>query len=141
MSTNEIKAKSRASLLSMALLLAGTAFLAQPASTKVSFNNVQVFANSSFSQSNGFQFAAYNLTGSLIASYQTPYPAAAFELPSGGYLFTVSSTSFNLLAKYPCPMMAGGAAQGSSSASPAIRSNDSAKVMPIACYPQSSEYG
>jgi hypothetical protein len=140
MSTNEIKAKSRALLLSTALLLAGTAFLAQPA-TAASFNNVQVFANSAYTHSNGFQFAAYNLTGSLIASYQTPYPAAAFELPSGGYLFTVSSTSFNLLAKYPCPIMAGGATQGSGSASPTIRSNGSAAVMPIACYPQSSEYG
>ena len=140
MSTNEIKAKSRALLLSMVLLLAGAAFLA-PASAKLSFNNVQVFATSASDQSNGFQFAAYNLTGSLIASYQTPYPAAAFELPSGGYLFTVSSTSFNLLAKYPCPMMAGGAAPGAGSASPAIQSNDSVKAMPIACYPQSSEYG
>ncbi len=139
MSTNEIKAKSRALLLSMALLLTGTAFLAQPASA-VSFNNVQVFATSAYSHSNGFQFAAYNLTGSLIASYQTPYPAAAFELPSGGYLFTVSSTSFNLLAKYPCPVMAGGVAQGSGSASSAIKSDGSA-MMPIACYPQSSEYG
>ena len=78
----------------MALLLAGTAFLIQPASAN-SYNNVQVFASSAFSQPSDFQFAAYNLTGSLIASYQTSFPAAAFELPTGGYLFTVSATHFN----------------------------------------------
>ncbi|HEV2226835.1 MAG TPA: hypothetical protein VGR56_08540, partial [Nitrososphaerales archaeon] len=134
--------KSRALLLSMAILLAGGAFLAQ-STAATSFNNVQVFVSSSSSHPNGFQFAAYNLTGSLIASYQSSYPAAAFELPSGGYLFTVSSTSFNPLMKYPCPIMAAGAAQGSGSASPMIRSNGSAgsNMMPIACYPQSSEYG
>ncbi|HEV2119487.1 MAG TPA: hypothetical protein VGS11_05220 [Candidatus Bathyarchaeia archaeon] len=142
MSTNEIKAKSRALLLSMTILLAGGAFLAQ-STAATSFNNVQVFVSSSSSPPNGFQFAAYNLTGNLIASYQSSYPAAAFELPSGGYLFTVSSTSFNPLMKYPCPIMAAGATQGAGSASPAIRSNGSAgsAVMPIACYPQSSEYG
>jgi len=142
MSTNEIKAKSRALLLAMALLLAGSAYLAQ-STAATSFNNVQVFASSASSHPNGFQFAAYNLTGSLIASYQSPYPAAAFELPSGGYLFTVSSTSFNPLMKYPCPIMAGGTTQGSGSALPAIKSNGSAGstiAMP-ACYPQSSEYG
>lgn len=139
MSTNEIKVKSRALLISMAILLAGGAFLAQ-STAATSFNNVQVFVSSSSSHPTGFQFAAYNLTGSLIASYQSPYPAAAFELPSGGYLFTVSSSSFNPLMKYPCPIMAGGASQGSGSASPAIKSDGSA-MMPIACYPQSSEYG
>ena len=140
MSTNEIKANSRALLLSMAILLAGGAFLAQ-STAATQFNNVQVFANSPSSHPNGFQFAAYNLTGSLIASYQSSYPAAAFELPSGGYLFTVSSTSFNPLMKYPCPIMAAGATQGTGSASPAIKSNGSATMMPVACYPQSSEYG
>jgi hypothetical protein len=143
MSTNEIKAKSRALLLSMAILVAGGAFLAQ-STAATPFNNVQVFVSSASSHPTGFQFAAYNLSGSLIASYQSKYPAAAFELPSGGYLFTVSSTSFNSMMKYPCPIMAGGATQGSASASaPAIRSNGSSgsAMMPIACYPQSSEYG
>ena len=83
--------KARALVLSLALLVSGTAFMIQPASAD-SFNNVQVFATTSTNQAYSFQFAAYNLSGSLIASYQSSYPPAAFELPSGGYLLTVSAT-------------------------------------------------
>lgn len=56
-----------------------------------SFDNVQIFATTSTNLPYSFTFSAYNLTGSLVASYQGPYPAAAFELPSGEYLFTVSA--------------------------------------------------
>lgn len=132
--------QSAALLLSLAFLIAWTAFATQPAGAE-SFNNVQVFATSVSNKTSGFQFAAYNLTGTLIASYQTPYPAAAFELPTGGYLFTASSTSFNPLTKYPCPIMGTGSSDGSGSAAPAMASNESVAVMPIECYPQSSEYG
>jgi len=109
-----------------------------------SFENVQVFATTSSIQAYDFQFAAYNLTGSLIASTQTSYPAAAFELPAGGYLFTVSATSFSDHIGYACPLAQGEATQGSASAgiSPTTRSNGtiSTPILPI-CYPPSSEYG
>jgi len=135
------KSEARALILSMALLFAGTAFLIQPASAN-SYNNVQVFASSAFSQPSDFQFVAYNLTGSLIASYQTSFPAAAFELPTGGYLFTVSATHFNAYAKYACPLEGSGVSQGAGSVGPATPSNGSgsAIAMPV-CYPPSSEYG
>ena len=140
---SNIRAEARALVLSLALLVSGTAFMIQPASAG-SFNNVQVFANTTTDQAYSFQFAAYNLSGSLIASYQTSYPAAAFELPSGGYLFTVSATQSNYDAKYACPLMGSGTANGAPTKEPPAPSNSSdsgtAVVMPV-CYPPSSEYG
>ena len=129
----------------MALLLAGTAFMVHPASAG-SFENVQVFATTPSIQAYNFQFAAYNLTGSLIASTQTSYPAAAFELPAGGYLFTVSATSFSDHIGYACPLAKGGATQGSGTTGttppPTANVNGSTPsiVLPV-CYPPSSEYG
>ncbi len=137
---SNMKAQARALVLSLALLFSGTAFMVQPASAD-SFNNVQVFVTTTSNQSYSFQFAAYNLTGSLIASYQTSYPAAAFELPSGGYLFTVSGTHFNYYTKYPCPVMGSGGSPGAPTAGPMMPANDSGiTAMPI-CNPWSSEYG
>jgi len=132
----------------VALLLAGTAFTAHIASA-ASFENVQVFAAPSSPQAYSFQFIAYNLSGSLIASTQTTYPAAAFELPSGGYLFTVSATSFDDHVGFACPLEKGGIAQGSGATStspPTAEANGStpSKTLPgaiIWCYPPSSEYG
>lgn len=134
------KTDARALALSVALLFAGTAFLMQPAMAD-SYNNVQVFASSDFTHPNGFQFAAYNLSGNLIASYQTSYPAAAFELPSGGYLFTVSATQSQTFSNYPCPIEGSGSGSAGSSG-PGMPSNGSgsAVIMPV-CYMPSSEYG
>ena len=144
MSKAEIRNKARALVLSMALLLAGTAFTVHPASA-VSFENVQVFATTSSVQAYNFQFAAYNLTGSLIASTQTSYPAAAFELPAGGYLFTASATSFSNHIGYACPLANGEATQGSGAASTSPpKANANGSTLPIVipiCYPPSSEYG
>lgn len=128
-------------VLSLALLVSGTAFIAQPASAE-SFDNIQVFVTTTSSQAYSFQFAAYNLSGSLIASYQTSYPAAAFELPPGGYLFTVSATHYYTFAKYPCPLDGSGAAKGAPTTAPTAPTNGSGSstTMPV-CYPPSSEYG
>jgi len=113
----------------------------QPASAG-SFNNVQVFATTTTDRAYSFQFAAYNLSGTLIASYQTSYPAAAFELPSGGYLFTVSAIHYDY-AKYPCPLVDSGESKAPPTAG-TTQSNSSGSgstaVMPI-CYLPSSEYG
>lgn len=134
------RAEARALVLSLALLISGTAFMVQPASAD-SFNNVQVFATTTSSQTYSFQFAAYNLSGSLIASYQTSYPAAAFELPSGGYLFTVSATHYGY-ASYACPLMGSGVSQGAPATGPMIPANSSGSSIAIpVCYPPSSEYG
>jgi hypothetical protein len=137
---SNVRVKARALVLSLALLISGTAFMIQPASAD-SFNNVQVFATTTSNQAYNFQFAAYNLSGSLIASYQTSYPAAAFELPSGGYLFTVSATHYEY-GKYLCPLMGSGAAKGAPTTGPMMPSNGSGTPAVIpACYPPSSEYG
>lgn len=140
----ETRIEARALVLLMALLLAGTAFMVHPASAG-SFENVQVFATTSSNQAYSFQFAAYNLTGSLIASTQTSYPAAAFELPASGYLFTISATSSSNHIGYACPLANGGATQGSGAVGtspPMANANGSATsiVLPV-CYPPSSEYG
>jgi hypothetical protein len=139
-------------MISLALLLAGSAFMIQPASA-ASFNNVQIFATTTNTLPYNFQFAAYNLSGSLIASYQGPYPAAAFELPSGGYLFTVSAvSSYPRLcnSNYPCPLV-GGASNGQSIACPVTggpakgttspTAQGSSSAYPIWCGFPSTEYG
>ncbi|MBI3858824.1 MAG: hypothetical protein HY296_01075 [Thaumarchaeota archaeon] len=59
------------------------------------FNNIQVFVTTGADFPYTFAFSAYNLTGSLVGSYQSPYPAAAFELPSGDYLITVGANYQN----------------------------------------------
>ena len=136
------KFKARALVLSLALFVSGTAFMIQPASAE-SFNNVQVFATTSTSQAYSFQFAAYNLSGSLIASYQSSYPAAAFELPPGGYLFTVSAVHYGYSTEYPCPIVEPQVTKGAPASEPAMPVNSSGSgttVIPI-CYPPSSEYG
>jgi hypothetical protein len=139
------KTEARGLIVFMAVLIVGSAFMVQPVLADSSYNNVQVFATTSSNQAYNFQFAAYNLTGSLIASYQTSYPAAAFELPNGGYLFTVSATHFNSYANYPCPVEGAGTANGAGAtgaAGAATPSNGSSSVaiMPV-CYRPSSEYG
>ncbi len=135
------KAAARALVVSFALLISGTVLVVQPASAE-SFNNVQVFVTTTSSQAYNFQFAAYNLSGSLIASYQTSYPAAAFELPSGGYLFTVSATRYYAPMMYPCPLEGSGVPKGAPTEGPMMPANGSgpSTTMP-ACYPPSSEYG
>lgn len=78
--------------MGLALLIVGSAFMAGAAvGSTTSFNNVQVFVATSAQLPYSYMFSAYNLTGSLVASYQGSYPAAAFELPAGDYLFTVSA--------------------------------------------------
>jgi len=144
MSKAETRAKARALVLSAAILLAGTVLLVHPASAG-SFENVQVFATTPSALAYNFQFAAYNLSGSLIASTQTSYPAAAFELPAGGYLFTVSATSFSDRVGYACPLVEGGATQGAGTTSSSPPTPNATKstlptVLPV-CYPPSSEYG
>jgi hypothetical protein len=126
----------------MAVLLAGTVILVHPVSA-TSFNNVQVFATTSSPRAYNFQFAAYNFTGSLIVSTQTSYPAAAFELPSGEYLFTVSATGFDNRVGYACPLAEGSVSQGPGASSPTMPANDSGStpILPIRCHSSSSEYG
>lgn len=132
-----MQSRKFALLLLATFVVSGFAPTIQPAAA-VSFSNVQVFASISPSQSYNFVFAAYNLSGSLVASYQGPFPAAAFELPAGGYLFTASATHFTPFKGYACPVVQGGAP----TSAPATSAKSSGSAMiPIGCYPPSSWYG
>ncbi|QQG48994.1 MAG: hypothetical protein HY247_01375 [archaeon] len=90
--TNESQAKNGKvlALACFALMLAGTGAI--PGALAASgFNNVQIMISTSQSLAYTYSVTAYNLTGTQVASYQSQFPAAAFELPSGEYLFTVSA--------------------------------------------------
>jgi hypothetical protein len=93
----------------MGILLASVGGLAlSPAFGATSYNNVQVFAQTTSLTQGIFTIAAYNSSGFLVSSSQTMYPAAAFELPSGTYLFTVSAMDQSNYYPYPAPMMGSG---------------------------------
>ena len=129
---NNARAKkvARPALIGLTLLILGyglmPAALASP-----SFNNVQVFVNTSAQLQYSYTFTAYNLTGSLIGTYQGNFPAAAFELPSGDYLFTVSAIYSNYNPCYQCVYATSGAPSSSASSS----------AYPIKYYQPASEYG
>jgi hypothetical protein len=123
----------RTLLLGVALLIVGSAVLAGTAvGSTNSFNNVQVFVTTSAQLPYSYMFSAYNLTGSLVASYQGSYPAAAFELPSGDYLFTVSATHSSYT---PCGDVCAQPLTGVKT------SSGTASAMPAIIYQQASEYG
>jgi hypothetical protein len=85
------------SLLGLAALGAGGLYAY--AASNVSLNNVQVNVVTSANLPYNFVVSAYNTTGSLVSYTQTNYPAAAFMLPSGSYLFTVTAYHYD---NYPC---------------------------------------
>ena len=56
-----------------------------------SYNNVQVFVQTTSSLPDYYTVSAFNTTGYMVSSCQTQYPAASFELPNGQYIFTVTA--------------------------------------------------
>jgi hypothetical protein len=91
------------------ILLASVGGLAlSPVFGATSYNNVQVFAQTTDLTQGIFTIAAYNSSGYLVSSSQTMYPAAAFELPSGNYLFTVSAMDQTNYYPYPVPLIGSG---------------------------------
>src|ERR1700756_3932516 len=111
----------RSALLGVMVILVGSTLLAGVAKGST-FNNVQIFVKTSSELQYSYSFSAYNLTGSLIGSYQGSFPAAAFELPSGDYLFTVSAIYQNYNPCYVCAYSSSGAPvdKGATSSLPAI---------------------
>ncbi|MDA4124203.1 MAG: hypothetical protein OK438_01940 [Thaumarchaeota archaeon] len=120
---------AKATLTAVAALIAGAGFLSGVAAG-ATFNNVQISVSTSASLPYSYVFTAYNLTGDLVGTYQGPYPAAAFELPTGDYLFTVSA-----IHQYgsPCNICMLGAASGAPSSSIA--------AMPVKYFQPTAEYG
>jgi hypothetical protein len=128
-----------------ALLLASMALATLPVvfSSNASYNNVQIFVTTGSNLNYTYFFAAYNLTGQLVGTTQTPYPAAGFELPEGTYLFTVSAIDQTSYGCYVCaqPLASGSASSGSSSPpqpSPTVITNGT--LIPVFRQP-ASEYG
>lgn len=118
-------------LLGLAFLMMGSALAAGSViASDTSFNNVQIFVTTSAQLPYSYSFSAYNLTGSLVASYQGSYPAAAFELPTGDYLFTVSAVYQNYYPCYQCVYASGGTTAGPEKS-----------LAPFRYFPPTSEYG
>ncbi|MGD0318555.1 MAG: hypothetical protein ABSB56_02515 [Nitrososphaerales archaeon] len=143
MKTNRTSHRATASALSVMLatiMLLGLAGLPALTVHAASFNDVQIFVNTSANLQYNYFLSAYNLTGSQVATYQSSFPAAAFELPAGSYLFTVSA----LREGYPsCPMCAepgveAGQANGGASSS---SNSGSTTAMPAFLIQSASEYG
>ncbi|MGD0477664.1 MAG: hypothetical protein ABSB29_05800 [Nitrososphaerales archaeon] len=105
-----------------------------------SFNAVQIFVSTSTNLQYNYLLSAYNLTGNQVATYQSSFPAAAFELPAGSYLFTVSA----LREGYPsCPLCAQpdvevGQVKGNASDT---SSSGSTTAVPVYLIQSASEYG
>ena len=104
------------------------------------YDNVQIFihtTNSSFSGT--YDVTAFNSTGYALVTYETPYPAASFELPSASYIFTVTATTNGI---YVCPLTAGASSGASGGATATSSSAASAVILPP-CLPgmPKTEYG
>ena len=143
---------ARAVAALVTVLLVGMALSSLPVAfaSDTSFNNVQVFVNTTYQTGYNFFFTAYNITGELVGSSQTPFPAAAFELPAGTYLLTVSAINQTYYGCYEC--VRAGYAEGSTSTTTTTVSygttNGSApdkngtSILPVPFYrPPTSEYG
>jgi hypothetical protein len=130
--SNNAQAKklARPALIGLTLLLLGYGLMPS-ALASPSFNNVQIFVNTATQLQYSYTFTAYNLTGSLLGTYQGNFPAGAFELPSGDYLFTVSAIYQNYNPCYQCAYATSGA--------PAASASNSA--YPVKYYQPASEYG
>ncbi len=120
---------ARATLIGVAVLLVGAGLFSSVV-LGATFNNVQISVSTSAALPYSYVFTAYNLTGALVGTYQGPYPAAAFELPTGDYLFTVSA-----IHQYgnPCNICLVGAASNAPSSSIA--------AMPVKYFQPTAEYG
>jgi hypothetical protein len=134
---------TKLSLLGLVALMM-TAGVSAGVAAGVTFNNVQIFVNTAANLPYSYTFTAYNLTGSLVGTYQGAFPAAGFELPTGDYLFTVSAIyqSYTpcLQCAYPVGVSTGvSGAPASSGTTTTATSNKSS--LPIAYYQPASEYG
>ena len=124
----------------VAILLVGAApgITAIPVTT---YDNVQIQVHTTNGTFVGtYTFTAYNSTGYPIVTFQTPYPAGSFELPSAGYIFTVSANSQGL---YACPLETGVASATAGGSSASSGSGSGVTVILPPCnfgYPQ-AEYG
>jgi hypothetical protein len=120
---NRLGTKGKGALLSVILMTAliavvvpffGALTAAHAAPGTASFDNVQVAIQTSSDLPDSYTVSAYNTTGGLVATYQSQYPAASFELPSGNYIFAATATQQQTLY-YPVGLSSGAATSAASS--------------------------
>jgi hypothetical protein len=88
-------------ILGLTLIALGSLSFANTAS----YNNVQLFIQTASNLPDYFTVSAFNMSGYMVASSQTHYPAASFELPNGQYIFTVTADmSSNQIYYSPLPI-------------------------------------
>jgi hypothetical protein len=88
------KVKSVSMIFALTAILCLTALLGLRSlslANAASYSNVQVFIQTASSLPDYFTVSAFNMSGYMVASSQTQYPAASFELPNGQYIFTVTA--------------------------------------------------
>jgi len=106
------------SLLTLTLLV-GISVHGVSASAGTQLNNVQVFIQTTKDEPYSYTVTVYNSSGSQVAYYQSGFAAAAFELPSGTYLFTVqASYGFEYYPCIGCVVTPNSTGNGNGTASP-----------------------
>jgi len=110
------KVKTKSLIFALTAILGFTVVLGFSSlsfASAASYNNVQVFVQTASSLPDYFTVSAFNMSGYMVASSQTQYPAASFELPNGQYIFTVTADqSSNQIYYSPSPMVGVNVAQG-----------------------------
>jgi len=110
------KLKIKSVIFALTAILIFSAFLglsSQSFANAASYDNVQVFVQTASSLPDYFTVSAFNMSGYLVASSQTQYPAASFELPNGQFIFTVTADqSSDQIYYVPSPAVGGSVAQG-----------------------------
>jgi hypothetical protein len=132
--TKSIKVRaSSVALLAILALALGAGGLYAYAASSASFNNVQISIQTSSSLPYSYVVSAYNSSGSLVSYVQTDFPAAAFELPSATYLFTVTAYHYS---PYPCAPCLPPIAASQTQSGPAIKT-----ILPEPIRAPDVEYG
>ena len=75
----------------LAVTALGAGGLFAVAASGASYDNVQISIQTAANLPYSYVVSAYNSSGSMVAYSQTNFPMAAFELPGGSYLFTVTA--------------------------------------------------
>ena len=87
----KIKTRSQVFVITVILGLTILGLSSMSYASAASLNNVQIFVQTKSSLPDYFMVSAYNMSGFMVASSQSYYPAASFELPNGQYIFTVTA--------------------------------------------------
>jgi len=81
-------------MTAISLTLTLSSFISLSSADVSLFKNVEVSIQTSSNLSDYFTVSAFNMSGYMVASYQSQYPAASFELPNGEYIFTVLASQY-----------------------------------------------